>query len=127
MYVMDEINPTSSQHPAIQPAKLAEMTREFRRRGQLNGAFEQLMPYIQLKREFGWAPFKQVFAEYRAIPVNQKPKTTQDRKDEWLVRFSKAVGRNLGPFYDDWKIETSPAAKQQVSHLPEWKPRGFDQ
>ncbi|MFV0445279.1 MAG: M60 family metallopeptidase [Planctomycetaceae bacterium] len=125
LYCLEHLNPGAPLHNSIQPNKLAEMTTEFDRTGQLEGPWAQLMPYIQLQRQFGWEPFQKVFAEYRALPDQERPRTTQARKDEWLVRFSQAVGKNLGPFYDSWKINMSPAAKQKVSHLPEWQPVRF--
>ncbi len=126
IHVLENINPGAPLHGAIQPDKLARMTREFERTGKLDGPFEQLMPYIQLRTAFGWEPFQQVFAEYRALPASERPKNTQERKDQWLVRFSRAVGKNLGPFYDSWKIGMSAEAKQKVSDLPEWMPPRFE-
>ncbi len=122
MYVLDTINPGAPHHRMVQPDKLADMTRTFASKGKLEGPWAQLMPYIQLQRAFGWDPYKKVFAEYRALPADKKPKTLQARKDEWLIRFSHAVGKNLGPFYDYWKIGVSEQAKQQVQSLPEWIP-----
>jgi len=122
MYVYDHINPGADKHKAISPPNLLKMTAEFEKQGKLSGAFEQLMPYIQLQREFGWEPFQKVFAEYRALSKDQRPKSLQERKDQWLIRFSRTVGRNLGPFYDYWKIGMSAEARQQVSQLPSWMP-----
>ena len=126
IYVLENINPGAPLHGAIQPDKLVKMTAEFEKKGSLDGPFERLMPYIQLRAAFGWEPFKEVFAEYRALPDAERPKKTQERKDQWLIRFSKAVDRDLGPYYDYWKIGMSPEAMQQVSHLPKWMPEKFE-
>lgn len=40
------------------------MTREFEKKGQLEGPFNQLMPYLQLRQAFGWQPYMKVFDEY---------------------------------------------------------------
>ena len=122
MYVYDTINPGAKQHNMVQPIKLVEMSREFESKGKLEGPWPQLMPYIQLKKAFGWEPYKKVFAEYRALPESEKPKSLQARKDEWLIRFSRAVNKDLGPFYDYWKIGVSDAAKLKVQDLPKWTP-----
>lgn len=121
MYLLDTINPGAKHHEAIQPDHLQKMVQEFEQKGKLDGAFEQLMPYIQLYRSFGWQPFMKVFAEYKALPANQKPKTLQEKKDQWLIRMSKATNKNLGPFYDFWKLGVSEEAKNSVKDLPEWK------
>ena len=84
--------------------------------------FIALMMYIQLRQAFGWEPFTRVFAEYRDLPAGAHPKTDDERRDQWLVRFSRAVGRNLGPFYQAWGVPTSDAARAQVNNLPPWMP-----
>lgn len=121
MYLLDTINPGAPHHEAIQPAHLQKMIREFEQSGKLDGPFPQLMPYIHLYRTFGWQPYMKVFAEYRDLPANQKPKTLQEKKDQWLIRMSKATNRNLGPFYASWKFGASDEAMKSVQDLPEWK------
>jgi len=87
--------------------------------------FLALIMYIQLKEAFGWEAFKRVFAEYRALPAEQRPRTDAERRDQWLVRLSRTVGRNLGPFFEAWRVPTSEAARQAVADLPVWMPEGF--
>ncbi|HEY4261120.1 MAG TPA: M60 family metallopeptidase [Schlesneria sp.] len=121
MYLLDTLNPGAPHHEAIQPDHLQKMIREFEQKGKLDGPFPQLMPYIQLYRAVGWQPYMKVFAEYRDLPDNQKPKTLQEKKDQWLVRMSKATNKNLGPFYEYWKFGASEEAMKSVRDLPEWK------
>lgn len=90
-----------------------------------NDPFLGLIMYQQLREGFGWEAFKLVFAEYRALPADQKPKADDERRDQWLVRFSRAAGRNLGPFFQAWGIPTSETARQCVADLPVWMPEGF--
>lgn len=87
--------------------------------------FLALYMYYQLEQTFGWEPFQQVFAEYRKLPADERPKTDQDKRDQWLVRFSRTIGRNLGPFFDLWGVPVTAAAKEQIAALPEWLPEGF--
>ncbi len=84
--------------------------------------FLALLLYHQLVDGFGWEPFKTVFAEYRDLPKDQRPKTDEEKHDQWLVRFSKRVGKNLGPLFEAWKIPTSQAARDSVKSLPVWLP-----
>ncbi|RYG65902.1 hypothetical protein EON80_16460, partial [bacterium] len=60
--------------------------------------------------------------EYEAMPEAQQPKTDQEKRDQWMIRFSKAIGRNLGPFYTAWGIPISTSAKDSVKDLPTWMP-----
>ncbi len=87
--------------------------------------FLALVMYVQLQEAFGWEPFKKVFAQYRQLPPDQRPRSDAQKRDQWLVRFSKAVGRNLGPFFQAWGVPTSQKARAQIASLPVWMPPGF--
>lgn len=87
--------------------------------------FLALMMYVQLQEEFGWDAFKKVFAEYRDLPRNERPKNDDEKRDQWLVRFSRTVGHNLGPFFQAWGVPTSDEARASIADLPEWMPEGF--
>lgn len=84
--------------------------------------FLALCSYTQLILAFGWDPFQRVFAEYLALPESQRPKTDQERRDQWLIRFSRTVGRNLGPFFEAWGIPTSVSARGSIANMPTWVP-----
>ncbi len=124
MYVFDTILPNIRQHDAVSPEKIQKEIADFKAKGKLEGPWGQLVPYIELKHQFGWQPFKNVFAKYQKIPKDQKPKKTQDRVDLWVVMFSEEVGYNLAPFYQSWKIDVSPEAVAKVSKLPAWSGPG---
>ncbi|HUT33832.1 MAG TPA: M60 family metallopeptidase [Planctomycetota bacterium] len=87
--------------------------------------FLALLMYIQLQEGFGWDAFKKVFAEYRALPGRQKPRSDDEKRDQWMVRFSRAVGRNLGPFFQAWGVPTSDKARASIADLPAWMPEDF--
>ena len=87
--------------------------------------FLALIMYIQLKEAFGWDAFKKVFAEYRALPRGERPRSDGDRRDQWLVRLSRTVGRNLGPFFEAWHVPTGDEARASVANLPAWMPEDF--
>lgn len=87
--------------------------------------FLALQFYVQLRDAFGWEPFKQVFAEYRKLPAAERPKTDDDKRDQWMVRFSRRVGKNLGPFFEAWGVPTSATARESIKDLPAWMPEGF--
>ena len=58
--------------------------------------FLALTMYHQLRTAFGWESYKKVFAEYRDLPKNQRPKNDDEERDQWLVRFSLATGKTSG-------------------------------
>lgn len=84
--------------------------------------FLALEMYIQLREAFGWETYKKVFAEYRDLKAADKPKTDQDKRDQWMVRFSRAAGKNLGPFFDKWGVPVTDKAKASIAELPAWMP-----
>ena len=83
--------------------------------------FLALTMYVQLQKAFGWEPFKKVFAEYRALPQNERPRNDAEKRDQWMVRFSRAVGRNLGPFFVAWGVPVSLKARDSIHDLPVWE------
>ena len=83
--------------------------------------------YVQLQEAFGWDTYIRVFAEYRDTPPDRSPKTDAQKRDQWMVRFSLAAKRNLGPFFDAWGVPVSNEAKASIANLPEWMPEEIAQ
>lgn len=112
-------------HGAMSDANREKQLKAFfsdRSKTWTSDPFLALNFYDQLVEGFGWDTFKQVFAEYRDLPKEQRPKNDAEKRDQWLVRFSKAAGRNLGPFFEAWRIQTSESARKAVKDLPAWLP-----
>ena len=84
-----------------------------------------LIMYEQLLWEFGWDAYREVFATYRNLPEAERPKSDDEKRDQWLVRFSQQVGRNLGPFFEAWGVPTSQEARDSIADLPVWLPPNF--
>ncbi|MBL8990629.1 MAG: hypothetical protein JNJ48_03510 [Phycisphaerae bacterium] len=84
--------------------------------------FLALHMYVQVRDAFGWEPFKRVFAEYRGLTRAQRPADDQQKRDQWMVRLSRAVGRDLGPFFESWGVPTTEAARASIRDLPGWMP-----
>ena len=78
--------------------------------------------FSQLRDAFGWEPFKQVFAEYRTLQPGEHPKTDEEKRDLFMTRFSRTIGKNLGPFFTAWGVPTSDAARAKLTGLPLWMP-----
>jgi len=112
-------------HNAMSDASREKNLKEFFRDPSLvwtSKPFTGLIFYDQLVAGFGWDAFHQLFVEYRDLPNAARPKTDDEKRDQWLVRFSKAAGKNLGPFFAAWRIPTSEAARDAVTNLPVWLP-----
>jgi len=87
--------------------------------------FTALMMYVQLQQAFGWETFKKIFQEYRTLKEDERPRTDDEERDQWMVRFSRTTGKNLGPFFQAWNVPTSKAARESIKELPAWMPEGF--
>ncbi len=84
--------------------------------------FLALQMYAQLRLAFGWDAYRKVFAEYGSLPADQRPRTDEEKRDQWLVRMSRAVSKDLGPFFEAWGVPTSAAARDSIKDLPDWMP-----
>jgi hypothetical protein len=114
-------------HPAVTPESRAKMIgdyfskpRDFNR--WKSDPFLALSMYVQLEQAFGWEAYRHVFAQYNTLPDGERPQTDLDKRDQWMVRFSREVGRNLGPFFEAWGVPTSEAARASIADLPYWMP-----
>lgn len=87
--------------------------------------FVALVMYVQMQAAFGWDAYRRIFAEYRDLPAADRPGTDDAKRDQWLVRMSRTVGKDLGPFFQAWGIPVSEAARQSISQLPDWMPPDF--
>ena len=129
LYVMETVcgQPSGRGHDAMEPASVE---KRLRKHLETRAVFERwkadpflaLTMYHQLRTGFGWEAFKKVFAEYRDLPNAQRPKNDDEERDQWMVRFSRATGKNLGPFFQTWGVPTSQAARDSIQGLPGWMP-----
>lgn len=124
IYILEKVCsiPTRKGHPALQ--ELDARGAAHRKNGARFDAWKDdpflaLAMYVQLREAFGWEPFQKVFAGYRGT---EPPRTDQDKRDQWMVRFSRAIGKNLGPFFQAWGVPTTEAARKSIQDLPGWMP-----
>ena len=87
--------------------------------------FTALTTYIQLMQEFGWESWRKYLYSFDDPKFGPAPKGDDERRDQFLVRYSKIANKNLGPFFDAWGIPVSSAAKAEVSKLDPWMPKGM--
>jgi hypothetical protein len=125
LYCYGTMCPNAPLHDAMKPASRRKNAAKYLEGGAKfetwkSDPFVALLHYFQLKEEFGWETFKKVFAEYQKLPANERPKTDAEERDQWLIRMSKACGKNLTKQFDYWGIPTGEAARKLVIGLPMW-------
>jgi hypothetical protein len=86
--------------------------------------FTALTTYIQLVDGFGWDAWKKYLYSFGDASFGPKPTTDDEKRDQFLVRYSKIVNRNLGPLFEFWGIPVSSSAKSEVAKLEAWMPKG---
>ncbi|UCD75083.1 MAG: M60 family metallopeptidase [Phycisphaerales bacterium] len=84
--------------------------------------FLALYMYMQIQQAFGWEAYQAAFAKYRDLPNGDRPKSDDEKRDQWLVQLSRAVNRDLGPFFEAWGVPTSTEARQSLGDLEAWMP-----
>ena len=81
-----------------------------------------LTMFYLLHQAFGWEAFTKLFAEFRDLPESEKPRSDAEKRDQFLVRFSKLTGHNLADYLSAWGVALSDKAKAEVAGLPGWMP-----
>ena len=128
LYVYDKLCGTPPRtHPRVSGKEREKLlTRYFAGKPDFekwkSDPFLALVMYVQLQEAFGWETYQTVFAEYRALPVGEHPKTDTDKHDQWMTRFSRAANKNLGPFFQAWGVPVSEKALASIAGLPTWMP-----
>jgi hypothetical protein len=132
LYVLDKVCriPPDRTRKELSKDGRAEALRRFFASGAKfevwkSDPFLALIMYVQIQEAFGWDAFRKVFAEYRQLSPNERPKNDDEKRDQWLIRLSRTIGKNLARFFDIWGIPVSEQAKQAVADLPEWMPENF--
>ncbi len=87
--------------------------------------FVGLIMYIQLKNAFGWEPFVKTFRQYQQLSASERPKSDDQKRDQWMVRLSQTLGKNLGSFFQAWGVPASQPARDSIQALPQWLPENF--
>jgi len=85
--------------------------------------FHGLLFYWTVIEEFGWEPFSEVFAEYRDLADDERPQSDLDKRDQWLLRFSRTLGKDLSAHFDWFGVEVSESARDELAKLklPTWE------
>lgn len=117
--------PREEGHNAVRPLdRKQRMNAYFESGRKFDGEWSMwvaLETYLQVQEAFGWEPFKKVFAEYNSLPESEWPKSQQEKNDQWVIRLSKACGKNLAPFWKAWNVPLSGSVETALKDLPVWE------
>ncbi|XP_073475341.1 TRPM8 channel-associated factor homolog [Aquarana catesbeiana] len=109
-------------HPDLKPKdreiRIQRYLKDGTKLAQWN-VWTALETYLQLQECFGWNPFKQLFAEYQKL--SDVSSSNSDKMNLWAEKFSKAVNKNLAPFFKSWGWPIEEKTSQKLSTLPMWE------
>ncbi|KAG8440155.1 hypothetical protein GDO86_006090 [Hymenochirus boettgeri] len=114
--------PRDRAHPSLQPQKRAACIQKYiQNKANLDewSVWTALETYLQLQEGFGWEPFKKVFKEYQSITGISNDNNI--KMNLWVEKFSKAVNRNLVPFFQTWGWPIDDKTRSKLSTLPVWE------
>lgn len=94
---------------------------------EIGGPFDLLQFYALLWHHFGFEPFHAAFDSIRALPPGQRPTSTSDERQTFLVHMSRAAGHDLSDYVRTWGIAIPDAVAAEISHLPKWMPTSPEQ
>lgn len=125
VYIMEEILdiPRNEAHPALRDGQAGRRWSSYVEAGKPLSEWQVWLAldyYLQIEREFGWQAFKDVFAAYQQLAEEERPRNDREKFDLWLVKLSRAVGRDLTDFHAAWNLPMSDAAKAAVADLEPW-------
>lgn len=129
IYIYEELIGKSREeaHRALSPlVRLQTRRRYFETGADFDknwNMWTALDTFLLIQEEFGWEPYRKIFAEYHEMPKNEWPKTQQEINDQLVVRLSIACGRNLAPYWKIWNLPLTDKVEQVLKVLPVWQPK----
>ena len=75
-----------------------------------------------IREEFGWQPFQTLFAEFRDLPRGEQPKNELEKQDQFLLRMSRILKKDLSHYFQVWGVKNSDSVVQQCKAWPLWMP-----
>jgi hypothetical protein len=129
IYVSEKFckQPLEKMHPDLSSSAFDKRVKEYLQKPDFEkwktDPYLALWMYILIKEEFGWEPFRQVFKEYQSLKDNESPKEDQEKRDQWMIRMSLKLNKNLAPYFKAWGIPVTKKAVSKISNLPLWMPK----
>lgn len=80
--------------------------------------FLALETFVRIQQTYGWEIFETLFAEYRTLKKDERPKNDLEKRDQWVTRLSRLTGHNMATIFDAWNIPISETARKTCSHYP---------
>ncbi len=83
--------------------------------------FLALEMFVRIQQAYGWETFEKLFALYRNLPADQRPKNDLQKRDQWCTRLSSMTGENIASIFDSWNIPISDETRKTCATYPKPK------
>jgi len=80
--------------------------------------FLALETFVRIQQAYGWQVFEKLFAEYRTLKKEERPRNDTEKRDQWVLRLSRLTGQNIAAVFDAWNIPISEAVRQTCAKYP---------
>ena len=100
-----------------------DMVKRWKEKGQTyqqwkSDPFLALEMFVRLQVAYGWEPFEKMFKEYRTLSQDERPKNDDQKRDQWVIRFSRFTNANIASVFDAWKVPISEDARKACANYP---------
>ena len=79
--------------------------------------------FAQLIKNFGWDSMKQFMKEYEESisKGTHLPQSNQDKIDQWILRYSKIIGKNVTSHFQMFGLPVSNEIEDELKEFPSWR------
>ena len=87
-----------------------------------NNNYMALATFALLIEHFGWTPMYTFMKEYEDDLRNRNnlPQTNQEKIDQWVLRYSKIIKRNIKPHFEMFGLPVSTKLNHELSTYEPW-------
>lgn len=87
-----------------------------------NDFFMALITFAQMIKHFGWKPMYKFMKDYE-YDIEKRlnlPENNQDKIDQWVLRYSRIVSRNIAPHFKMFGLTVSNRCEQALASYEPW-------
>ena len=123
LYVLEKMCGQKPRQTRMTVKQGEELVARWKQKGQTyaqwkSEPFLALEMFVRLQVAYGWEPFERMFRHYRTLSEDESPKNDEQKRDQWVIRFSRFTNANIASVFDAWKIPISEEARLACASYP---------
>jgi len=84
--------------------------------------FLALYMFLELRMAFGWQSYREFIKGYLNLTKTELPISNSEKRDQFMLRFSNLVGRNIAPLFDNYTVPLSDYVWLMTQNYTTWDP-----